>query len=393
MISGINPGLDVAATASALARLGASCSFDRENHEAQVEGYGWSSLSEPESVLDCGNSGTSIRLLAGLCSTVGGLSVLTGDASLRRRPMLRVVAPLRQMGARIDGRDNGDRPPLAIRGGELAGVDIELDVPSAQVKSALLLAGVAANGLTSVREPLPSRDHTERMLRACGATIDESDGSVRVAGGGELHPLELAVPGDLSSAAFFLVAAALLPGSDLTITGLGLNPTRTGVLEVLQAMGADVVIDPQRSEAGEPVGAVRVRHSSLRGITLDPRLVPRVIDELPVLAVGATQADGATAITGAAELRVKESDRIERLAEGLRALGAAVEPLPDGLIVTGPTPLHGGEVDSSGDHRLAMAFAVAGLVAAGKVTIKGWSSADTSFPGFLQLLDDVTRSP
>ena len=391
-VTGLNTGLDVRATGAALTQLGARCALEEENHQVEVEGYGWDSLTEPSRVLECGNSGTSMRLLTGVCALVDGLSVLTGDQSLSRRPMLRVVAPLRQMGARIDGRLHGDRPPLAIRGGHLTGVDVELDVPSAQVKSALLLAGVGAEGATSVREPLASRDHTERMLEACGARLEMSDGLVRVLGGTPLRPLDVAVPGDLSAAAFFVVAAALVPGSELTLLGVGLNSTRTGVLDVLAAMGADLRVEPRAEQSFEAIGDITISHSPLKGVTVDPADVPRLIDELPVLAIAASQAEGETVITGAGELRVKESDRIEKVAHGLRKLGVSVETLPDGLIVKGPALLQGGEIDSAGDHRIAMAFAVAGLVAEAKVTIKGWSSVETSFPGFLELLDEATHT-
>jgi 3-phosphoshikimate 1-carboxyvinyltransferase len=342
-------------------------------------------------VLDAGNSGTTMRMMLGVCASIPGAMVLTGDPSLRRRPMLRVAAPLRQMGASIDGRRHGDLAPLWVRGQELSGIDIELPVASAQVKSALLLAGLSASGDTRVTEPGPSRDHTERMLRALGVEVQTQDGSVTVQGGATLESFEAVVPGDLSSAMFLVAAAALIPGSRLTLTEVGLNPTRTAALDVLAAMGSDVSWSETSSSLGEPLGSVEVSCRPLHGVEVPPQAIPSLIDEVPALAIVATQAEGETVFTGAAELRVKESDRIAVLVEGLRSLGADAEELPDGLIVRGPTNLRGGEIDSHGDHRIALAFAVAGLLSQDKVRVIGWSSVDTSFPEFLEILGEATR--
>lgn len=391
----LNTGADVRATAAAVSGMGASCTIEGGDpvrgkgteamSRAVVEGCGWTGLSEPPDVIDVGNSGTSIRTLLGVCAGIDGLSVLTGDASIRSRPMLRVVLPLRAMGAVIDGRDHAEHAPLSVRGGRLTGLDIELPVASAQVKTALLLAGLQAEGTTSVTEPSPSRDHTERMLATAGAAISVEERTVRVTGGSDLRPLDRTIPGDLSSAMFLVAAALLVPGSDLTLEGVGLNPTRTAVLGVLERMGADIEV--RVGDAGdEPAGSIRVRHSELQGTTIEGDMVPGVIDELPIVAALATQARGRTEIAGAEELRVKESDRIAAMSRGLNKLGASVKERPDGLSIDGPTTLSGGDVDSFNDHRIAMSFAVAGLVAEDNVRVRGWSSVDTSFPEFLDLL-------
>lgn len=388
---GPNLGADVRATARALTALGAACEIDEDKARCVVEGRGWGGLSEPDDVIDAGNSGTTIRTLLGVCSGVEGISVLTGDDSLRTRPMLRVVAPLRQMGATIDGRDHGDRAPLVVRGGALEGVDVELPVASAQVKTALLLAGLHASGSTAVTEPAPSRDHTERMLDALGVQLDRSGTRVAVAGGQEIRPFEAVVPGDISSAMFLVAAACTVPGSALTLTGVGLNPTRRAALDVLVGMGAALRWEEEDPSLGEPVGRIEVEHAPLHGISVDPALVPALIDEIPALAVVATQAEGETTFSGAGELRVKESDRIAELVRGLTALGADVEERADGMVVRGPAALSGGEVDSGGDHRIALALAVAGLAAAERVRVLGWSCVDTSFPEFLELVGEATR--
>ncbi|MBW3594632.1 MAG: 3-phosphoshikimate 1-carboxyvinyltransferase [Actinobacteria bacterium] len=393
-VTNVNTGLDVRATAGALQSLGAKCTIATAGGDtkarAVVEGLGLHNLREPSDVIDVGNSGTTMRCLLGVCAGIHGLSVLTGDSSIRARPMLRVVVPLRAMGATIDGRNHGDRAPLSVRGGDLTGADHELAVASAQVKTALLLAGLCARGSTSVTEPGVSRDHTERMLATAGADIAVDGRTVRLTGGRELAVVDRDVPGDFSSAMFLIGAALLVPGSELTIEGVGLNPTRIGALDVLTEMGADLSVHP-RAAADEPVGSIEVRHSHLRGTTIEGDRVPGMIDELPILATLATQAEGQTVITGAGELRVKESDRIRALAAGLVALGAAVSETPDGLVIDGPAPLAGGEVDSLNDHRIAMSFAVAGLVAEDNVKVRGWSCVDTSFPEFLDLLGKAQR--
>jgi len=383
-IVGPNLGRDVLATASALTALGARLRI--ENSVVDVEGCGWDGFTEPGDVLDAGNSGTTLRLMLGVCAGLPFATVLTGDASLRRRPMLRIVEPLRQMGASVDGRRGGDRAPLFVRGGALRGIDWTTPVASAQVKSGLLLAALNAHGRTCIREPAMSRDHTERMLDAAGVPLLRSGLSVAVTGPVDLEPADRRVCGDLSAALFFVVAAVLVPGSKVTVRSVGLNPTRAGGLDILREMGAAIEVEPTGEEAGEPVGDVTVTSARLRGVDVDPRTIPSAIDEIPILAVAATQAEGSTVIRGASELRVKEADRLAAMASGLRTLGAHAEELPDGLAVTGPVQLRGGEVDSHGDHRVAMAFAVAGLVAAGEIRVKGWDCVDTSFPGFLEVL-------
>ncbi len=391
LIARPNLGDDVAATAAMLRALGAACALERDKAQAHIEACGRRGLREPAEVLDAGNSGTSLRVLLGVCAGIEGLSVLTGDASLRRRPMLRVVAPLRQMGAVIDGRRHGDLAPLSVRGGALAGIDVELSVASAQVKTALLLAGLFAEGTTSVSELRPSRDHTERMLAALGAELSCDETTVSITGTQDLEPFDLVVPGDVSAAMFLIVAATLVPRSDLSIAGVGLNPTRTAALDVLRRMGAAIDTETETTVLGEPIGRVHVRHAPLRATKIPADSVPALIDEVPALAVAASQAEGTTTFEGVGELRVKESDRIAAIVEGLRTLGATAEVSGDSLAVTGPARLSGGDIDSHGDHRIAMAFAVAGFVASAKVRVERWSCVDTSFPEFLEVVGDATR--
>jgi 3-phosphoshikimate 1-carboxyvinyltransferase len=300
--------------------------------------------------------------------------------------MLRVVAPLRQMGARIEGRNHGELAPLAISGGALHGIDLELLTASAQVKTAVLLAALRAEGETSVTEPHASRDHTERMLAASGAAVSRSGLTTAVRPGGDLEPSDRRIPGDVSSAMFLVAAAALVERSDLTIDEVGLNPTRTAALEVLKAMGAGIEIEGTGERGGEPVGALHVVASDLKSTTVAGDIVPSLIDEIPILAVVATQAHGTTEFRDASELRVKESDRIATTVEGIRAIGGNAEETPDGLVVHGPTPLQGGRVRSHNDHRVAMAFAIAGLISTANVTVEGWSCVEISFPGFLDVL-------
>jgi 3-phosphoshikimate 1-carboxyvinyltransferase len=347
-------------------------------------------LREPDDVLDVGNSGTTIRLLAGILAGQPFHSILTGDASIRRRPMDRVAEPLRTMGARISGRAGGRLAPLSVEGGGLRGVSYVTPVASAQVKSAVLLAGLFAEGTTAVTEPGVSRDHTERMLRAFGVPVTKDGLTVRVGGPASLRGTAVRVPWDISSAAYFLVAAALVPGSRVTVEDVGLNPTRTGVLDVLRMMGAEVDVGDLRDLAGEPLGTVTVRASRLHGTLIAGELIPRLIDELPVLAVAACFADGETLIRDAGELRVKESDRIAALTRQLGRLGATIDAQPDGLAIVGRGRLRGGRVASDGDHRIAMALAVAGLRADGPVTIDDPACIRTSFPEFEATLRRVT---
>lgn len=333
----------------------------------------------PSGPLDCGNSGTTMRLMAGLLAAQPLSVTLVGDASLSRRPMRRVAEPLRLMGARVEG----DKPPLKIRGGHLHGIDYVTPVASAQIKGAILLAGLLAEGETSVTEPAQSRDHTERMLSAMGADLVRRGLTTTVRSGRTLRSFEFEVPADISSAAFLMVAAALAPGSRLELLDVSVNPTRTGILDVFREVGVQVELDDEREVLGEPVANLIVRGKELlRPFTIEGDLVPRLIDEIPVLAVLATQAEGVTTIRDAAELRVKESDRIEQMAAGLRAMGAIVETQADGMVITGPTPLKAATLRANGDHRLAMAFAIAGLVAEGETVIEGAETVATSYPNF-----------
>ena len=386
-ITGLNDGEDVARTQAAIGLLGARVEPGADSRsEVEVEGCGWNGLREPSATIDAGNSGSTARMVAGICAALPGLTVISGDASLNRRPMLRVVAPLRAMGASIEGRAHGDRLPLSIRGAPLTGMDHELSVASAQVKTALLLAGLSATGQTSVMEPLHSRNHTELMLTAAGVDVHIEGMTVSVAGEQEPTPMDWVVPGDISSALFLIAAACMVPGSELTITGVGLNPTRSAALDVLRAMGADIEVAHQDPTSGEPVGEVTVRGAQLHATHVEEHLVPSLIDEIPILAVVAAHAEGTTVFDAIGELRTKESDRVATIVEGLTALGGDAAAEGDTLVVTGPRPLDGGHVDSRGDHRIAMAFAVAGLMARAPVKVAGWSSIETSFPTFLEVL-------
>jgi 3-phosphoshikimate 1-carboxyvinyltransferase len=370
---------DTLSTARVLRALGAE--IEEEGPHFRVRGRGLR-LKEPEDVLDCGNAGTLMRLVLGILAGQEGLfAVLTGDASLRRRPMARVAEPLRAMGARIDGREGGGKAPLAVRGGPLQGIRYTLPVPSAQVKSALLLAGLFAEGETEVEEPTPTRDHTERLFRHFGLPLWVAGNRVRTAKTGPFPAKDLTVPGDFSSAAFFLVAALISPGSEVVVEGVGLNPTRTGLLQVLKAMGAEVEWRVLEGEAGEPVGYIRARHSPLKGVAVDEGLIPLMVDEVPILAAAAAWAEGETFIPGLSELRVKESDRVAAIAQNLRALGVEVEEGPDWLRIRGGE-VRRGEVEPFHDHRIAMAFAVAGLPVGVRVWEPEW--AEISYPGFFR---------
>lgn len=381
-IRGFLEGDDTRATAAVLAQLGVRIETPVAG-ERLVHGVGLHGLRGTPQVLDCGNAGTGMRLLAGLLAGQAFDSVLVGDASLSQRPMRRVTDPLARMGAHIDTREG--LPPLHVHGGQsLHGIQYELPVASAQVKSALLLAGLYADGTTEILEPHPTRDYTERMLAAFGWPIEFSPGRARLAGGHALHATEVQVPADFSSAAFFLVAASIVPGSELRLPAVGLNPRRTGLLHALRLMGADIAVEQPRESGGEPVGDLIVRHAPLHGIELPEALVPDMIDEFPALFIAAALASGRTVVRGAAELRVKESDRIASMATGLRALGAVIEETPDGAIIDGGR-LGAGRVETHLDHRIAMSFAVAGLLAAGPVRISDCAHVATSFPGFLEL--------
>jgi 3-phosphoshikimate 1-carboxyvinyltransferase len=378
-VEGFLEGEDCLATLRAVASLGVVVRRPGPG-EVEVEGVGLRGLGAPATALDMGNAGTAMRLFMGLLSAQAFDSELVGDESLMRRPMERVAQPLRAMGARIETRDG--RPPVRIRGGAaLRGVRYAMPVASAQVKSALLLAGLHAEGATTVLEPAVTRDHTERMLRAFGADVVAGGGEVTVRPSARLEAARIAVPGDFSSAAFFIVAACIGAREPFVIEGVGVNPTRTGLLEMLALMGADLRLLNQREAGAEPVADVEVRPARLRGIRVPERLVPLAIDEFPAFFIAAACAEGETLVTGAAELRVKESDRIAVMAAGLGTLGVRHEVRDDGLRIEGG-PLGGGVVDSRGDHRIAMAFAVASLGASAPIEIRDVANVATSFPGF-----------
>ncbi len=383
-VSGFLEGEDALATVAAFRAMGVKIEGPRAG-EVTVHGVGLHGLRAPRAPLDMGNAGTGMRLMSGLLAGQAFDSVLTGDASLSSRPMGRVMRPLRDMGAVIDAAE-GDRPPLRITGGQaLRGIDYALPMASAQVKSCVLLAGLYAAGRTSVAEPAPTRDHTERMLEGFGYPVRVEGNTASLAGGGELRARDIEVPADISSAAFFLVGASIAPGSDLLLTHVGVNPTRTGVIEILKLMGADIELQNRREVGGEPVADIRVRHARLRGIDVPEDLVPLAIDEFPVLFIAAACAEGTTRLTGAEELRVKESDRIASMAEGLDTLGVASEVLPDGIVIEGGGMgggMGGGEIRTFGDHRIAMAFSIAALRAVEAITVLDCDHVATSFPGF-----------
>ncbi len=374
-------GADCRATAAAMQAMGVKIETLGERH-LRVHGVGMHGLSKPQMPLDLGNSGTSMRLFCGLLAGQGFELTLIGDDSLSKRPMRRVTDPLSQMGARFSTTDAGTAPLTIHAAGELSGLDYVMPMASAQVKSAVLLAGLYAAGTTSVSEPKVTRDHTERMLRGFGYAVERTGNTVSVQGGGHLQAHDIAVPGDLSSAAFFFVAAAIQPGATITVENVGINPTRIGVLEVLRRMGAQVEIRDQRESMGEPVANVSVTGAPLKGITIDEDLVALAIDELPVLFVAAACAEGETVVTGAEELRVKESDRVATMADGLKAVGIDAEPRPDGIRIVGGQ-IRGGEIFSHGDHRIAMSFAVAAQRSLEPIVLRDCANVATSFPGFL----------
>ncbi|MEB3172566.1 MAG: 3-phosphoshikimate 1-carboxyvinyltransferase [Cyanobacteriota bacterium] len=391
-IDGLLPAEDPLSTAACLGAMGVAVSPIRAGESVTVQGVGLDGFAEPGDVLDCGNSGTTMRLMLGLLAgRVGRHFVLTGDASLRGRPMRRVGAPLAQMGAVIHGRKEGNFAPLAVLGQPLVGTTIRTPVASAQVKSAILLAALTAEGSTTVIEPVQSRDHSERMLRAFGADLvvgGPGNTEVTLRPGNKLRGQSVIVPGDISSAAFWLVAGAITPGAELIVENVGLNPSRTGILEVLGQMGARITVLNQRDVAGEPVGDLQVCHGPLQAFEIGAEIMPRLVDEIPVLAVAACCADGISRITGAEELRVKETDRLAVMARQLGAMGARIEEFDDGMTITGVTVLQGAAVDSETDHRVAMSLAVAALVASGTTTLSRPEAAAVSYPGFW---DDLAR--
>ncbi len=390
-IQGLLLGEDPRSTAACFQAMGVTLS-DLEQDWVTVQGVGLENLQEPADVLNAGNSGTTLRLMLGLLAAQSGkFFTVTGDSSLRSRPMGRVITPLSQMGAQIWGRQGHSRAPLAVLGQPLQPLHYHSPVASAQVKSCILLAGLLTAGDTTVTEPHRSRDHSERMLQAFGAklTVDPDQPIVTLHGPAPLTGQTVIVPGDISSAAFWLVAAAITPGSDLVIENVGINPTRTGILTALAAMGADITLENQRLATGEPVADLRVRHSTLQGTTIGGELIPQLIDEIPILAVAALFAQGTTTIQDAAELRVKESDRIAAMASQLGAMGAKVTEAPDGLTITGGIPLQGATVDSLTDHRVAMSLAIAALGAQGATILHRADAAAVSYPSFWPTLAQV----
>jgi 3-phosphoshikimate 1-carboxyvinyltransferase len=392
-IEGLLLGEDPRSTAACFRALGAEIS-DLNTDRVTVRGIGIGNLQEPIGVLDAGNSGTTLRLMLGiLASHPDRFFTITGDDSLRSRPMGRVVKPLTMMGAQIWGRRDNTLAPLAVRGQSLKPIHYQSPIASAQVKSCILLAGLMTEGQTTVSEPALSRDHSERMLRAFGAEVivDPETISATVVGPAKLQGQRVIVPGDISSAAFWLVAAAIVPGSDLTIENVGINPTRTGILDVLHQMGANITLENERDAAGEPVADLRVRYGPLTGCEIGGALIPRLVDEIPILAVAATVAQGKTVIRDAEELRVKESDRLAVMAAALQKMGAQVTEQPDGLEITGPVQLRGADVDSHTDHRIAMSLAIAALVAQGTTTIDRAEAAAISYPDFVPTLERLTQ--
>lgn len=361
---------------------------DTDKNRIIVKGKGLHGLSAPADVIDCGNSGTTMRLMSGVLAGQSFSSVLTGDEFLLKRPMGRIITPLSEMGANIIP-EKGGFPPLNIKGGTLRPVKYNSPIASAQVKSAILLAGLYCNGRTTVTEPAKSRDHTERMLHSCGAYITINDLEVSIEGTKGLKPFDITIPGDLSSAAFFIVAALIVPGSEIVVRNVGINPTRTGILEILQSMGGEISLRNKHDVSGEPVADIHVKHSELIGADIGGDLVLKAIDEFPVLCVASAMAIGMTKISGAAELRVKESDRIASMATELKKMGVQVEEFQDGLTIEGSEKIISTTVQSHGDHRIAMSMAVAGLTVDGETTVEDTECVNTSFPGFTDLLDKL----
>ncbi|NLB19050.1 MAG: 3-phosphoshikimate 1-carboxyvinyltransferase, partial [Syntrophomonadaceae bacterium] len=365
------------------------------NGITRVKGQGIMGIQEPEDVVDCGNSGTTMRLLSGVVASRPFQTVLTGDESLRRRPMERIIEPLMMMGAGITGRQNSKLAPLLVRGGGLHGIEYRLPVASAQVKSAIILAALASEGETIIHEPVPSRDHTERMLRAMGANLSIEQSLIRINKSGDLHPLDIVVPGDISSAAFWMVAGIIVPGSEIMLRDVGLNPTRSGIIDILIKMGANIEIENLHMIGEEPVGNIIVRHSELHPVKVEGQVIPRLIDEIPVLAVAMAAANGVSEVRDAGDLRVKESYRIAMIVSSLTHLGVEAESLDDGFVINGNGSIPGGSipVDSGGDHRIAMFLAVAGLISRVPITIEGFECVGISYPSFRKDMDKLLKQP
>ena len=389
-IRGLLRGEDCLSTLKAFCSLGIEV-VEKADDELIIHGRGLAGLQEPTDVVDCGNSGTTMRLMSGILAAQPFFSILTGDQYLRKRPMGRVINPLTAMGAKILGRDGHSKAPFAIDGGGLHPTEYHSPIASAQVKSAILLAGMQIEGTTTVYEPHLSRDHSERMLRYFGADLESFAGGARVTGRVQLQGCDVEVPGDISSAAFFLVAGLIVPGSELLLKNVGVNPTRSGIIDILQQMGGSIELINRRELSGEPVADLLVKSSDLHGIEIGGDLIPRAIDEFPVVSVAAAYATGVTIIRDAKELRVKETDRIAAMCESLGALGADIEPRDDGMQIIGRKVLSGGQVNSFGDHRIAMSMAIAALGSATEIEIKDTACTETSFPRFWELLAKISK--
>ncbi|MFB0526595.1 MAG: 3-phosphoshikimate 1-carboxyvinyltransferase [bacterium] len=383
-VKGFSDCADCGNTLNAFLRLGIEIE-DHSQGELTIHGQGLKGLTSAKEIIEVGNSGTTMRLLSGILAGQDFSSTITGDESLKKRPMKRIILPLREMGAKISSPDD-NHPPITIVGQKLHPIDYHSPVASAQVKSCVLLAGLYAKGRTSLTEPSPSRDHTERMLKYLGAPVEIKGKTIFIEGVSELEARPITIPGDISSSAFFIVACLLLENSEIRIKGIGINPTRTGIIDILKEMGADIVIENVHELCGEPLADLIVHSSNLRGTEIGGDLIPRIIDEIPVLAVAATQAEGVTEISDAQELRVKESDRIGNVVSELSKMGASIKEKEDGMVISGGRRLVGSSVNSLGDHRMAMALTIGGLIADGETTINDVACIDTSFPHFMETL-------
>lgn len=388
IIEGFLPGEDCVSTISCFRQLGVHIIQDGDYVE--IEGRGLEDLIEPEAVLEVGNSGTTIRLLAGILAGLPFYSCLQGDSSIAKRPMNRIVDPLRLMGAKIDGRKSGSYTPISIKGGNLESIDYQPPVASAQVKSAILLAGLQANGTTSVTEIEATRDHTERMLKAFGVKVLQNGNKISIKGKQRLHATKVCVPGDISSASFFLVAGTIVPNSKIMLQQVGVNPTRTGIIDVLKKMGAKLEVTPKSGEASEPLADIQIQTSPLSAVEIAGDIIPRLIDEIPIIALAATQAEGITVIRDAQELKVKETNRIDTVALELKKMGAHIETTEDGMIIYGRTPLKGSRVNSHGDHRIGMMLAIASYIADGETIIENCEAINVSFPSFFETLKTLS---
>ncbi len=389
IINGLLTGDDCLNTIACFRQMGVD--IDQDGEYVEIKGKGIAGLEEPHEVLDVGNSGTTIRLLLGILANVPFHATVIGDESIGTRPMDRVTNPLKEMGTKIDGRKNGNLTPISIRGGGVKGIDYVSPVASAQVKSAVLLAGLQADGITSVTEPESSRDHTERMLQAFGCEVVTDGLKKSLRGKQTLQATTINVPGDISSAAFFLVAGSIIPKSEITIKNVGMNPTRTGILDVLEQMGADILVHNRNDDAVEPYADITVKTANLKGVEIGGDIIPRLIDEIPIIALAATQAEGVTVIKDAAELKVKETNRIDTVVQELTKMGAKIEATEDGMKIYGQSSLNAAHVDSHGDHRIGMMLAIAACLADGKTDIENSESITISYPGFFEQLDELTQ--